>query len=54
MTFAVNKIDGRGHIKTSHRERLPKKTKTMRYSLLTAKGLPERRSASFIKVSGRM
>ena len=46
-------MDGRGHINTAHRERLPKKTKVM-WCYVATKGLPEKRSASFIKVSGRM
>ena len=31
MTLAVNKMDGRGHINTARRERLPKKTKVTHY-----------------------
>ena len=46
-------MDGRGHINTAHHERLPKKTKVTDVVLAT-KGLLERRSSSFIKVSGRM
>ena len=49
MTLAIDKMDGHGHINTVHHERLPKKTK-----VLATKGLPERRSATFIKVSGQM
>ena len=29
--LAVQKVDGRGHINTAHRECLPKKTKVTRY-----------------------
>ena len=29
--LAVDKMDGRGHFNTAHCERLPKKTKVMRY-----------------------
>ena len=42
-------MDGRGHFNIARSERLPKKTKVP-----AAKGLPERRSTSFIKVTGRM
>ena len=49
MTLAIDRMDGRGHINTAHRERLSKKTK-----VLAIKGLLERQSASFIKVSGQM
>ena len=52
MTLAISKMDGHAHINTSRRERLPKKTKST--SVLATKGLPERQSASFIKVSGQM
>ena len=52
MRPAVNKMDGRGHINTARRERLPKKTEVMRYYVAT-NVLPERRSDSFIKVSGQ-
>ena len=45
-------MDGRGHFNTVRRERLPKKTKMAQ--VLATKELPERRSASFIKVSRRM
>ena len=31
MTLAIDKMDGRDHIKTAHRERLPKKTKVTWY-----------------------
>ena len=31
MTLAVDKMDGRGHINTAHRERLPKTTKVGQY-----------------------
>ena len=31
ITLAFNRMDGRGHINTAHRERLPKKTKVMQY-----------------------
>ena len=47
MTLAIDKIDECGHINTTCREHLPKKTKAM----LATEGLPERQSASFIKVS---
>ena len=50
--FPSIKMDGRGHFNTARRERLPKKTKMTQYQL--QKGLPERQSASFIKVSGQM
>ena len=53
MTLAVNKMDGHGHINTACHERLPKKTKVTRNYEAT-KGLPERQSASFIKVSKQM
>ena len=53
MAFSIDKMDGRGHFNTAHRERLPKKTKVMWYVLAT-KGLPKRQSPSFIKVSGQM
>ena len=33
MTLAVDKMDGCGHINTACQERLPKKTKVMRYWL---------------------
>ena len=33
MTFAIDKMDGRGHINTEHHERLPKKTKVTWYKL---------------------
>ena len=33
MTLAVDRMDGCGHINTAGRERLPKKTKVMRYQL---------------------
>ena len=33
MTFAVDKMDGRGHINSARRERLPKKTKVTWYWL---------------------
>ena len=49
MTHAINRMDGRGRINTAHRECLSKKT-----TILVTKGLLERRSASFIKVSERM
>ena len=51
MAIAIDKMDGHGHFNTARSERLPKKTKVTR---LAAKRLPERRSASFIKVSGQM
>ena len=50
ITLAIDKMDGCGLINTACRERLPKKTKVMRYYVAT-EGLPERCSASFIKVS---
>ena len=53
MTLAVNRLDGHGHFNTARSERLPKKTKVTRYYVAT-KGLPVRRSVSFIKVSERM
>ena len=53
MILAIDKMDGRDHINTARRKRLPKKTKLTRYYIAT-KGLPERQSASFIQVSGRM
>ena len=53
MTHAINRMDGRGRINTAHRKCLSKKTKVMRYYVVT-KGLLERQSASFIKVSERM
>ena len=31
MTLAIDKMDGRGHINTARHERLPKKTKVIRY-----------------------
>ena len=43
MTPAIDKMDGRGLIKTTCRECLP-----------ATEGLPERCSASVIKVSGRV
>ena len=46
MTPAVDKMDGRDHINTSHHEC---QSKLMRY--LATGGLLESRSASFIKVS---
>ena len=51
ITLEVDRMDGSGHINTARRECLRKKTKVTRYYLAT-KGLPERRSTSFIKVSG--
>ena len=33
MTLAIDKMDGHGYINTAYRERLPKKTKVMRYYL---------------------
>ena len=53
MTLAIDKMDERGHINTARHERLPKKTKVMWY-YVAAKGLLERWSISFIKVSGRI
>ena len=53
MTFATDKMDGRGLINTARCVCLPKKTKVMQ-QLLATEGLPERQSASVIKVSGRM
>ena len=47
MTLIIDKMDRRGHINTADHERLPKKTKA-------TKGLPERLSVSFIKVTGQM
>ena len=32
MTLAIDQMDGRGHINTAHRERLPKKTKVTQYN----------------------
>ena len=32
MTLAIDKMDGRGHINTTRRERLPKKANVTRYS----------------------
>ena len=54
MTLAIDKMDGCGHINIAHHERLPNKTKVTQYhcAVLTTKELPERWSASFIKVSG--
>ena len=46
-------MDGRDHFNTARHESLPKKTKVTWYYVAT-KGLPERRSTSFIKVSGQM
>ena len=45
----VNKMEGCGHINTACHVHLPKKTK-----VLATKGLLERQSMLFIKVSGRM
>ena len=45
-------MDGHGHFNTAHRERLPKKNQSD--VLLATKGLLERWSTLFIKVSGRM
>ena len=53
MALAVDKMDGHSHFNIARSECLPKKTKVMQ-SVLATKGLPERQSASFIKVSGRM
>ena len=49
MTLAIDILDGHGHINTARHERLLKKTKA-----LATKGLPERRSALFMKVIGQM
>ena len=49
MTLAIDKMNGHGHINTAHHEWLPKKYGD---TVLATKGLPERRSASFIKVRG--
>ena len=49
MTLAVDGMNGCGHINTAHRERLLKND-----TVLATKGLPERRSTSFLKVSGQM
>ena len=35
MTLAVDKMDGRGHITTARRERLPKKTNSTSYKRTT-------------------
>ena len=50
MTLYIDQMYGHGHINIAHRERLPKKTN----SIIATKGLPERRSTSFIKVNGQM
>ena len=51
MILVIERMDGRGHINTTRREPVKENYGD---AILATKGLPEKRSASFIKVSGRM
>ena len=53
MTLVTDKMDGHDDFNIARHECLPKKTKMTRYYVAT-KGLLERQSVSFIKVSGQM
>ena len=53
LLLAIDKMDKHGVINTAHHERLPKKTEVMWYYLAT-EGLPERWSASVIKMNEQM
>ena len=54
MTLAVNKLNGHGLSNSAHHERLPKKTKIMRYCLQNYLTILTSWSISVIKVSGQI
>ena len=54
MTLAINKLNGLGLSNSARHERLPKKTKIMRYWLQKYQAIVTSRCISVIKVSGRI